>query len=380
MKTNTVPNLSRKQIDALQAELDAIRNDVVADLGERDAQHIRRMVRLARANAIAGRSLLHFGFGPLSFVAGTTALGVAKILENMEIGHNVMHGQYDWMNDPTLNSQTYEWDNVCTGDDWRHSHNVVHHTYTNILGKDPDVGYGVLRVNDAQYWSLKHLYQPISNVALSLMFQWGVGIHDMDVPRNIKTAEGRKMLRKRSLPFLRKARKQLAKDYVLFPALALWNAPRVLAGNFVANGMRNVWSNVIIFCGHFPEGTRVYTQEETENETRGDWYLRQMQGSANIEGGRWMHILSGHLSHQIEHHLYPDLPAHRYPEIAPRVRAVFDKYGLPYNTGSFIKQYGSVLRGLVRLAPPVPSAPRKPSAVRAKPRPAATEAPLAQAA
>ncbi len=85
----------------------------------------------------------------------------------MEIGHNVMHGQYDWMNDPALDSQTYEWDNVCTGDQWRHSHNYMHHTYTNILGKDKDVGYGLLRVADEQHWRPKHLIQPISNVALS---------------------------------------------------------------------------------------------------------------------------------------------------------------------------------------------------------------------
>ena len=348
MKTH----LSPEQIDALEAELDALRAEVVADLGERDAKYIRGIVRVARWNAIAGRSLLMFGFTPISWLAGTSALGLAKILENMEIGHNVMHGQYDWMNDPALDSQTYEWDNVCDSGDWRHSHNVLHHTYTNILGKDRDVGYGVMRVADEQSWSPKHLFQPISNVALSVLFQWGVGIHDLDVSRNLATAEGRREIRARSGPFLRKAARQLFKDYVFFPAIALGNAPRVLLGNLVANLARNVWSNVIIFCGHFPDGTRVYTEEETADETRGEWYLRQMEGSANIEGGRWFHILSGNLSHQIEHHLFPDLPAHRYAEIAPRVRAICEKYGIRYNTGSLWTQYGSVLTGLVRRSVP----------------------------
>jgi linoleoyl-CoA desaturase len=348
MKTH----LSHEQIDALEAELDAIRAEVVADLGERDAAHIRGIVRVARWNAIAGRSLLMFGFTPISWLAGMSALGLAKILENMEIGHNVMHGQYDWMNDPTLDSQTYEWDNVCDSGDWRHSHNFIHHTYTNILGKDRDVGYGVMRVADEQSWSPQHLFQPVANVALSLLFQWGVALHDLDVTRNLATPEGRGEIRARSGPFLRKAARQLSKDYVLFPAIALGNAPRVLFGNLVANLTRNVWSNVIIFCGHFPDGTRVYTEEETAAETRGEWYLRQMEGSANIEGERWFHILSGHLSHQIEHHLFPDLPAHRYAEIAPRVRAICEKYGIRYNTGSFWTQYGSVLTGLVRRSVP----------------------------
>jgi linoleoyl-CoA desaturase len=147
-------------------------------------------------------------------------------------------------------------------------------------------------------------------------------------------------------------KKQVFKDYVFYPAIALINAPRVFLGNVLANLTRNLWSNMIIFCGHFPEGTHTYTLEETQNETRGDWYLRQMQGSANIEGGQWFHIMSGHLSHQIEHHLFPDMPAHRYPEVAPKVRAVCEKYGIEYNTGSFWKQYSSVVRNLFRFALP----------------------------
>jgi linoleoyl-CoA desaturase len=222
------------------------------------------------------------------------------------------------------------------------------------------VGYGVMRVSDAQPWEPKHALQPLSNVLLSVLFQWGVGLHDLDVPRSLETSEGRRALRRRAQPFLRKAGRQLFKDYVLVPALALGNAPRVLLGNLTANLARNVWSNVIIFCGHFPDGARFYTEEETANESRGAWYLRQMEGSANIEGDRWFHVLSGHLSHQIEHHLFPDLPAHRYSEIAPRVRAVCEKYGLRYNTGSFWKQYGSVLAGLVRRSLPAPGAPERP--------------------
>jgi linoleoyl-CoA desaturase len=345
-------HLSRQQVDALQGELDAIRTEVMADLGERDARHIRRMVRIARWNAVAGRSLLMFGVTPISWTLGVAALSIAKIMDNMEIGHNVMHGQYDWMNDPTLNSQNFEWDNVCDSAQWRHSHNYMHHTYTNILGKDKDVGYGLLRVADEQYWKPKHLFQPISNVLLSSLFQWGVGIHDVEWGKALTGKINREELKKQFKPFLSKAGKQLFKDYVFFPLIALWNAPRVFAGNFVANFARNVWTNVIIFCGHFPEGTRVYTQEETANETRGDWYIRQMQGSANIEGGRIFHIMTGHLSHQIEHHLFPDMPAHRYAEIAPRVQAICEKYGLNYNTGSFFKQYGSVLKSIFKRALP----------------------------
>ncbi|HUS23334.1 MAG TPA: acyl-CoA desaturase [Candidatus Binatia bacterium] len=346
------PQLTRDQVDALQGELDALRNEVVADLGERDARYIRRTVRGARASAIAGRSLLAFGFDPFTWIAGVIALATAKILDNMEIGHNVIHGQYDWMNDPALNSQTYEWDHVNCTDHWRYSHNYRHHTYTNIQGKDDDLGYGVLRISGRQRWKPYFLLQPVWNALLAVLFQWGVGVQELKIDRWAAGRMSTRELTQRARPFVRKAARQLFKDYALFPAVCFWNAPRVFLGNLVANGIRALWTYGIIFCGHFTGGVRIFTKEETANETRGDWYLRQIQGSSNIEGGRLFHLLSGNLSHQIEHHLFPDIPAHRHAEIAPRVRALCAKYGVRYNTGRFTVQFASVLLRIFRHALP----------------------------
>ena len=127
-------NLTREQVAEFEREVNAIRNGVMTNLGQSDVNHIRRMIRICRTSEVAGRALLHFGVGPLSWVAGVMALANAKILDNMEIGHNVIHGQYDWMGDPHLNGKTYEWDIVGTADNWRKTHNFRHHTYTNVLG------------------------------------------------------------------------------------------------------------------------------------------------------------------------------------------------------------------------------------------------------
>jgi fatty acid desaturase len=115
--------MTENQLQELEQDLNAIRDDVLADLGERDARHIRRVIRLHRALEVGGRVMMPFGFIPPVFVAATLSLGLSKIIENMEIGHNVMHGQYDWMNDPTLHSQSYEWDTACSSDSWRRTHN-----------------------------------------------------------------------------------------------------------------------------------------------------------------------------------------------------------------------------------------------------------------
>jgi fatty acid desaturase len=346
------PNLTDEQIEAFGAELDAIRERHIADLGERDTAYINKLIRAQRGLEVAGRGMLMLGFLPPAWLGGTAALAVSKILDNMEIGHNVMHGQYDWTGDPRLNGQTFEWDNACPGDQWRHSHNYVHHTHTNVHGKDRDIGYGVLRMSEDQEWHPYYLGNPIYAVLLATFFQYGVALHDLETERiaagEATWGDKSDMLRE----IWAKVKGQTLKDYVLFPALSGPSFPFVLAGNATANVARNLWAFTIIFCGHFPEGTHEFTEEETENETRGQWYYRQLLGSANLTGGKLFHIMSGNLSHQIEHHLFPDIPAHRYAEISTEVRETCERYGLPYNAGPLHKQFGSVVKKIVKLALP----------------------------
>ncbi len=351
-RTESQIDLTPEQIDSFGEELDAIRQRVLADRGERDVTYIRRVIRAQRGLEAAGRGLLWAGVFPPAWIAGTTALSLSKILDNMEIGHNVMHGQYDWTNDPALAGKKFEWDNACPADQWRHSHNYMHHTHTNIVGKDRDIGYGVLRMSEDQRWTPYYLGNPVYATLLALLFQYGVAIHDLEVEQ-IRT--GRADMtdkRKMAKAIWRKTRRQSLKDYVIFPALSGPSFLFPLAGNVTANLVRNVWSFTIIFCGHFPEGTHEFTEEETENESRGQWYYRQLLGSANLSGSRPFHILAGNLSFQIEHHLFPDLPANRYAEISEEVREICGRYGIPYNVGPLGKQFGSVVRKICRFALP----------------------------
>jgi NADPH-dependent stearoyl-CoA 9-desaturase len=353
--SNSPPELTPEQLEAFGQELDALRGRVMADLGERDSEYITRVIRAQRGLEVAGRGLLFLGFLPPAWIGGVAALSLSKILDNMEIGHNVMHGQYDWMNDPRLDGKTFEWDTSCPGDQWRHSHNYMHHTHTNIVGKDRDIGYGMLRMSEDQRWRPYYLGNPIYAALLAIFFQYGVALHDLEVERiaagETTLAEKRGMLG----DIWEKVRGQTLKDYVLFPLLSGPSLPFVLAGNATANLTRNLWAFTIIFCGHFPEGTEEFTEEEAENETRGEWYYRQLLGSANLTGGKLFHILAGNLSFQIEHHLFPDIPAHRYSEISREVTEIRERYGIPANTGPLAKQFGSVVRKIAKLAlPPLP--------------------------
>ena len=349
------PALTPEQLEAFGQELDAIRARVVANLGERDVDYINSVIRLQRGLEVAGRGLLFLGLLPPAWLGGTAALSLSKILDNMEIGHNVMHGQYDWTGDPRLNGKSFEWDTACPAEQWRHSHNYLHHTFTNIVGKDRDIGYGILRMSEEEPWRPYYLGNPVWAALLAVLFQYGVAVHDLEAERiaagEVTWAEKRGML----ADIWRKVKGQTVKDYVLFPLLSGPSAPLVLAGNATANLTRNLWAFTIIFCGHFPDGTHEFTEKEAERETRGEWYYRQLLGSANLTGGELFHVLAGNLSHQIEHHLFPDLPAHRYAEIAVEVREICERYGVPYNTGPLHRQFGSVVRKIVKLAlPPIP--------------------------
>jgi fatty acid desaturase len=345
--------LSAEQLAHLSDELDAIRDEVFADLGERDARYIRTVIRRQRQLMLAARVLLLGSRRKPLWLAGTAMLSVAKIVENLEIGHNVMHGQWDWMNDPDINSSSWDWDNASPAASWRHAHNYVHHVFSNIRGRDRDLGYTMLRVDPEQRWYPVYVLQPLYDLLLMAFFEWGVALYDLNTPEMLAGEKPRDQYVRELKAIGAKARKQIVKDYIAFPTLSGRRSFKsTLAANFTANVLRNVWAHSIIICGHFPDQTYTFSEQETADESRGQWYLRQMLGAANIEGRPAFHLLAGNLSFQVEHHLFPDMPSSRYSDVAPRVREVIGRYGLPYNTGPFHRQLGMVHRSILRLAFP----------------------------
>ena len=398
--------LSEEQIDALGRELDAIHDRVYDDLGERDRRYIQSMIEMHRRLLVISRVELLASRNPIAWIAGTASLSMAKILENMEIGHNVLHGQWDWMNDPYINSSSWDWDTASTAEAWKHSHNYVHHTFTNIRGKDKDLGYEIMRIDPHQKWHPVYLFQPLYNLLLMAFFEWGVAVHDLDFEAIRKGEKSKKQIKRELKGIRTKARAQIVKDYIAWPLisglaaaavdlalnarslgevdesrsrrlarrvtrrrgnraqriardaarLALRSGARTYrttaVANATANVVRNVWAYAIIFCGHFPDQTYSFSQEETADESRGSWYVRQMVGAANIEGSPLFHVISGNLGYQVEHHLFPDMPSTRYAEIAPQVKEICERYRLPYNSGPFGQQLGMVQRTILRLAFP----------------------------
>jgi NADPH-dependent stearoyl-CoA 9-desaturase len=353
--TSPIAHLTPDDIEQIGVELDAIRQSILDSRGAADAAYIRRMITTQRSLELGSRAVLLASIFPPAWIVGTIGLSIAKILENMEIGHNILHGQWDWMRDPKIHSTTWEWDFAAPAAQWKHSHNELHHTYTNVIGKDNDLGYGIMRVDEDQRWHPMYLAQPLLNFINACFFEYGIAAYDLELASaRRKGLTKTKDFQDRKNAVLRKIRKQAGKDYLAHPLLSLPTGSFLptLAANFTANVVRNLWSHSIIMCGHFPEGVETFEKTSIEGETRAEWYVRQMLGSANISGSKLLHIMSGNLSHQIEHHLFPDLPSNRYAEVAPKVRALFDKYELTYVSRPLPHLVYSAWHRIVRLSLP----------------------------
>ncbi len=205
----------------------------------------------------------------------------------------------------------------------------------------------------------------VYNTLLALLFEYGVAAQHLELGKKRRTPEPRNSSAGIWPTWAARwaaARQGLcrAADLVAAAAVVLGGDKRDAATAFrkaatadaMANVIRNLWTNAVIFCGHFPDGAEKFTKQDVDSETQAEWYLRQMLGSANFRCGPVLAFMSGNLSYQIEHHIFPDLPSNRLAEIAVRVRALCEKYDLPYTTGSFPLQYAKSWRTIAKLSLP----------------------------
>ena len=372
--------LSAEQIDELGRELDAIRDRVHADLGERDRALHREHDRDAapargarRGRCCSPPAIARPG------VAGTAALSVAKILENMEIGHNVLHGQWDWMNDPRINSSTWDWDNASTAEAWKHSHNYVHHTFANIRGKDKDLGYEIMRIDPHQRWHPVYLFQPLYNLLLMAFFEWGVALarprlrgdpqgHEVEGPgearaegdsrqgeepdrqglRRLAAAErcgdGRARCRRGRAPSL--AGRHPPASPARWPGSRGWKTPCESAPGRIARPRQRTppptWSATsgpTRSSSAATSPTRPTPSAPGRSRTRAAaagtcarWSGRRTSRAArcSTSPAATSATRSSTTSSRI-------LPSTRYAEVAPQVKDICERYGLPYNSGPFLR-------------------------------------------
>jgi linoleoyl-CoA desaturase len=334
------------------AAIDAIRERVEARVGPEDVAHIRRVNRFSRAMEVVGRVLIHVSVEPVAFTLGVGALWLHKQLQATEVGHTALHGAYDRLEGAEeFNSKTFSWDVPIDEESWRYGHNIRHHQYTNIAGKDPDIHFGPARLTEHTPHAPRHRFQlPFMLAVLAPNFGVLMNLHFTglnDVYFGNGRAEELDILPDRSWKSVKEAHARAfrkwvpyyLKNYGLFPLLAGPMFWKVLLGNWMAETMRDLYSAATIYCGHVGEDVASY-EEGTRAHGRGEWYAMQVESTNDYEVSLPVSILCGGLDRQIEHHLFPRLPPNRLREIAPEVRAACEEHGVTYRTAS----WGSTLK------------------------------------
>jgi NADPH-dependent stearoyl-CoA 9-desaturase len=348
-----------ERLASFERALDDLKREIEAQLGATDGEHIARIGRLSSGLERVGRTLLHFSLDPLTFSLATAALSVHKALELMEIGHPALHGCYDGLpKAERFQSQVFVWKAPVDETSWRRLHNVLHHQYTNIAGRDPDLDFGMLRLSARVPHRLAHLLQPLTNLFTLFGFGMALNLHAtgmldvylqregvVNVLPDLKPATKRAARR----AFLSKAARYYGREYLLFPLLAGPFAGKIVVGNLLSDVARNLLAGGIIYCGHV--GARDFA-EGSEAKSRGEWYAMQVEAANDVEVPKFLSILCGALDKQIEHHLFPRLPPNRLREIAPRVREICAAHGVEHRSNSFGKSLTNVFRELRRIARP----------------------------
>lgn len=334
--------------DAIQAAFDQLQARYRAQLGPDDVRYIRRLRYFSRIFEALGRGLLWFGLGPFSLGLGVLLLFLHRNLESIEIGHNVLHGQYDCFPEiPEFHAKNFRWKSPIDEEGWRREHNNMHHVFTNVYAQDPDLTHGILRTNERLPWTPWHRFQFLIYVFYFYPFMTykfnaqNLGFNRPFIEKHFPSSEGYaelnyvidggdpKALRKRD--FRAKAR-VILKEYYLFPLLALltgYSYLRVILANLLVDVLNSLWMTLTLQSSHFTQPL----QPENTLEHKGKWYVSQVESTINFKGRfRWQSILWGHIDYQIEHHLFPDIPSRHYHKLAPEVQAICQQYGINYQS------------------------------------------------
>ena len=344
-----------QRIASFATAIDALRREVEARVGAADVAHIQRVRAVSSTAEVIGRALIHISFEPVSFSVGVLALSTHKLLELIEIGHTVLHGTYDRVpGGEAFRSEGFRWKAPIDEASWRMAHNVRHHQYTNVAGRDPDLDFGGLRLSERVTRRGLHRLQPVSNLLTWFGFANAINLHATGVLDVYLRHEKPRVLPDRSLRsavqahrrFLRKALRYYGREYVLFPALAgpfFW---KTLLGNVISDVVRDVYAGATIYCGHV--GATDYPPD-ARAKGRGAFYVMQVEAACDFEVPLPLAILCGGLERQIEHHVFPRLPPNRLREIAPRMQEICEEHGVRYRTGSWPQRLRSVVRTLAQL-------------------------------
>jgi ferredoxin-NADP reductase/fatty acid desaturase len=332
--------------------------------------HIRTVTAYGQAINARRLELLADG-GPRAMFRAGVLETLYRLLQFSELGHNILHGTYDELpGNGDFHSDRYAWDFNVDTQQWKVMHHEGHHPNTNIVGKDHDLGYSLLRGQAAQDWFGHHAVQLLLFTAASPFFTQLAPFLIANITRQV---EGKRFWSRETLRAPMRTALADTKRRLLTEPLSMGSRflPTAVV-NHIGGAGGYLAVLFLVAIEHHAGETEVFA-DPGPDETRDDYYRRQIRATRNFlrsakldaalerildeevpfENRPDFQIFYGGLDTHIEHHLFPDLPPNRQREIAPRVREIVTRHGLPYHVTPLGETAALLLKALTGLSIPV---------------------------
>lgn len=261
--------------------------------------------------------------------------GFGAALIGLNIAHDAIHGSYSskkWVNKSLATIF-----NIIGANDymWNISHNIVHHSFTNIPDHDEDIEQiPIIRLNPKQkLWKI-HRYQHIYTFFLYGLtsISW---VFIKDYKKFFQPKIGSYTMKNPTVEYFRLFGFK-AIYYVLFLViplvvidLAWW---QILIGFVIMHLVEGITLALIFQLAHVVEGTQ-FPEPDEKGKINDDWAAHQMRTTSDFATGYpIINFLFGGLNFQVEHHLFPKVCHTHYTKLAPIVKETAEEYGLPYHS------------------------------------------------
>jgi linoleoyl-CoA desaturase len=274
-------------------------------------------------------------FGAWTMLGLAILLGVFAAFIGFNISHDAIHGSFS-ASKTTNKILSYTFYLVGANPYvWSISHNIVHHTYTNIAGHDEDieVAPGLIRLDKDEKVNKVQRYQHfyafllygLSSLSWVLrkdykkFFQEKIGQHTTTHHPRIEYFN---LFFYKFLYYLM---------FIVIPIIVLsvswW---QVLVGFLVMHVVEGVVIGLVFQLAHVVEETTFPLPNE-EGNVEEAWAVHQMQTTANFSRKSWLaNFLCGGLNMQIEHHLFPKICHIHYKDLSKIVSATAKECNVPY--------------------------------------------------